>query len=77
MVALLPGQFLLAARELIELLQRFVYFFLLLARGAARGLRCLVLIFFGIELQIEQARKIAPRASSRSASPLPELPNAT
>ena len=67
-VALLLGQLFLAARELIQFLQRFVDFFLLLAGRAARRLRCLVLILFGVELQIEQAREVAPSAAARSAS---------
>ena len=75
-VALLLGQIFLAARQLVEFLQRFVDFFLLLAGGAARGLRRLVLILFGVELEIEQAREVAPRSAARPASPA-RLPKAT
>ena len=66
-IFLLLRKFFLAARQLVQLLQSFVDLFLLLARGA-RGLRRFVLILFRVQLQIEQARKVAPRAAARSSS---------
>ena len=62
-VFLLLGKLFLALRQLIELLQRFVNFLLLLAGRAPRSLRRLVLILLGVEFQIEQAREIASRAT--------------
>src|SRR6266850_516074 len=58
----------LAARQLIELLKRFVDVLIALA-GRTGGLRRFVLIFFRVELEIKQAREIAPRAASRPAAP--------
>ena len=67
-VALLLRQLLLAARQLVELLQRFVDFLLLLAGGSAGGLLRLVLILLGVELEIEQAGEIAPGSAARPAA---------
>src|SRR6267143_1883345 len=61
-------EFFLAARQLIELLKRFVDVFITLA-GRTGGLRRFVLILFRVELEIKQAREVAPRAASRTATP--------
>ena len=67
-IALLLGEILLALGQFVELLQRVVDFLRLLFLGSRRGLLRLVLIFLGIELEIEERRQIARRAASTAAS---------
>src|SRR6185312_6526379 len=62
----------LPASQLVHLAQRVLDLRSALA-GVERGLRALVLILLGIELQIEQARQIAARGIDRDApAPGPE-----
>ncbi len=74
-IALLLGQILLALGQFVELFQRVVDFLRLLFGGGRRGLLGLVLIFLGIELEIEEAAK--SRAAPPPPPPPPRAPNAT
>ena len=73
-VALLLGELLLAASELFEFLKRFIDVFLALLLRAGTGLALLVLILFGVELQIEQALQIAtgPTTAASASAALAE-----
>jgi hypothetical protein len=55
----LIGELLLAARELLELLQRLINFLLTLVAGLTAAFGALVLVLFGIELEIEEAFEVA------------------
>ena len=75
LLARLLGQFLLAARQFIELLERLVDLLVVLA-GGARRLLGLVLILLRVQFEIEQAlRGRAP--SLPPPPPPPPLPKAT
>src|SRR6185437_402837 len=63
----LRGKLALPARQLIQLAQRVLDLRAALA-GVERGLHGLVLILLGVELQVEQARQIAPRRVDRAAA---------
>ncbi len=68
-VTLLLGQSLLALGEFVELLQRVVDFLGPLFGGrSSRGLLGLILIFLGVELEVEQGSQIARRAAATAAS---------
>ena len=72
-LARLFRQFLLALGKLFQLLQHVVHF--ALARvGRLRLAAALVLVLFGIELQVEQALHIARGAAHAAATPAAALP---
>ena len=74
---MLLGQILLALGQFVELLQRVGDFLRLLFGGTARrGFLGLVLIFLGVELEIEEGGQIARRAAPTAASTT-RAPNAT
>ena len=66
--ALLLSQTLLALGQLVQLFQRVVNFLRLLFGAGRRGLLGLVLIFLGIEFEIEERRQIPRRAAAAAAS---------
>ena len=67
---LLLGEFLLAARKLLQLLECFVDLLLAVSRRSAL-LACFVLVLLGVELQVEQAFEVARaiRASTATTTP--------
>ena len=73
---LLLRQFLLPARQLLQLLQRLVDFLLALLGGTGL-LAGLVLVLLGIQLQVEQVLQIAAGVPPPPPPPPPRLPKAT
>ena len=67
-MTLLLGEFLLPLRELFQLLHRVVDLPLLGIRRLLPLPRALVLILFGIELEVEKALHIAGRPTAASAT---------
>ena len=68
-IALLLRETLLALGQFVELLERIVDFLGLLLGGRRGSFLRLVLIFLGIELEIEQRGQIARRAASAASTP--------
>ena len=75
-IALLLGQVILALGQFVELFQSVFDFLRLLFGGTSGGLPGLVLIFLGIELEIEEGSQIA-RRTAPAAAPPPRPPSAT